>query len=387
MKHIDDRISGLIISVAEHISVHECDPFEINVMHRTICDLIAFYEQFWEISLDQHYSHLISSCSSLAESLACTAVMLRHQKHFDAAVAVLKTTTVIAPASYHYVTLQADILRENGDVAAARLLCETVRRINPGFQEILFVQSQCDVIEQLGATVDYYSLLDMAHRVVRPDVYMEIGVSNGKSLALARKHTIAVGMDPLTGEYGNLVFVSPENSPKLFKMTSDDFFSSVDVISVMEHPCFDMAFIDGLHIFEQVLRDFINLEKYAHANSVIFIHDCLPVNSRVAERVRQEAFWIGDVWKIIPCLKELRPDLEIITLPAQPSGLAVIRNLDPHSHVLEKHVEAIIHHYMQLALPADVKQKNNLLNVHPINYAMFSRFLSSVRSNVDSIRW
>jgi Methyltransferase domain len=37
-----------------------------------------------------------------------------------------------------------------------------------------------------------------------------------------------------------------------------------------------MAFIDGLHHFEQVLRDFINVEKRATSEGLIVIHDCIP---------------------------------------------------------------------------------------------------------------
>lgn len=365
MKHIQERISHLIESIAVHTSHNECDPFAVNVMHRTVCDLIAFYDQFWDIPLESEYSRVISSCSSLAESLVCTAVMLRYQKHFDAAASVLNAAIDMAPASIHYVTLLADILREKGDRAAARSICDRVRQTNPEFSETQLVVSHCDMNEQLGDFVEYYRLLSIAHDLLKPDVYVEIGVSNGKSMALAREKTVAIGIDPLTAEFDHLVFVSPENSPKLFKMTSDDFFSSVDIPTVMEHRFFEMAFIDGLHVFEQVLRDFINLEKYAGPDSVVFIHDCLPANHQMAERVRQSAFWVGDVWKIIPCLKDLRPDLEIVTFPAHPSGLAVIRNLNPLSHVLERHFDNIVSCYMDKQLPLEQDILFTLLNVHP----------------------
>lgn len=384
MKHIQNMISCLIDSIAGYTSENECDPFEVNVMHRTVCDLIAFYDQYWDLSLDSEYSRLISSCSSLAESLACTAVMLRHQKHFEAAASVLRAVVDISPTSIHYLTLLVDVLREKGDIALARSVCETVQRTNPDFSEIQYVLAQCDVHEQLGTFEEYYSLLNCAHKLRKPDVYIEIGVSNGKSLALARKKTIVIGIDPMTAIPENLVFVSPENNPKLFKMTSDDFFANVNVNEAMEHPCFDMAFIDGLHIFEQVLRDFINLEKYAKPDSIIFVHDCLPVNSRVADRIRQAAFWIGDVWKIIPCLKELRPDLNIVTLPAQPSGLALIRNLNPHSAtVLEKHFNSIVSHFMQLQLPEESDERSALLNVTTLSPGLFTRLVTPSRSLSD----
>lgn len=360
---IRQHIDLVLEAIAAQIADKNRDSFDINVMHRTACDLIAFYERYWGLSDLSGYSRVIAGCTELPESLACTALMLRYQRQFDAAVSVLDVAYELAPACLHYLTLKADILREKGAIDAARTVCEQVREIAPNLSELPLVLSQCDVGEQMGPFEEYYTLLQIAHRVRRPSVYLEIGVSSGKSLALAGAETVAIGIDPVTAVPGNLVFISPENSPRLFNMTSDQFFESIDPRVVMGKPCFDMAFIDGLHLFEQVLRDLINLEKYAHPDSIIFIHDCLPVNAAVAERVRQSVFWIGDVWKIIPCLKEMRPDLEIVTFPAQPSGLALIRNLDPRSTVLERHFEAIVNYYQAMVLPENQKQMFDMLNV------------------------
>ncbi len=367
MNQGDARVRQHIDLVLEAIAAQEADnrrdPFDINVMHRTACDLIAFYERYWGITDLSGYSRVIAGCADLPESLACTAIMLRYQRQFDAAASLLDVAYKLAPASLHYLTLKADILREKGDIDAARAVCGLVRTIDPSLSELPLVLSQCDVGEQLGQFEEYYTLLQMAHRVRRPSVYLEIGVSSGKSLALAGVETLAIGIDPVTAVPGNQVFISPENTPRLFKMTSDQFFEETDLRTVMEQPCFDTAFIDGLHLFEQALRDLINLEKFAHPDSIVFIHDCLPVNRTITERVRQTAFWIGDVWKIIPCLKEMRPDLDIVTFPAQPSGLALIRNLDPASTVLERHFDFIVGHYRQFNLPEHKDQVFDLLNV------------------------
>jgi hypothetical protein len=67
----------------------------------------------------------------------------------------------------------------------------------------------------------------------------------------------------------------------------------------MESPRFSLAFIDGLHLFEQAFLDFIALEKFARPGSVIMIHDCLPLNRVTADRTRTTDFYTGDVWKLV----------------------------------------------------------------------------------------
>ena len=73
--------------------------------------------------------------------------------------------------------------------------------------------------------------------------------------------------------------------------------------------------------------------------------------------------WTGDVWKIIPCLKAIRPDLEIITFPVSPSGLAMVRKLDPKSRVLATQFDTITSHFFDLPLPENMEERFRLLNV------------------------
>lgn len=94
-----------------------------------------------------------------------------------------------------------------------------------------------------------------------------------------------------------------------------------------------MAFIDGLHEFEQCLRDFMNVETWCGPASVVLLHDrCPSTNGR--NDGRETGFWTGDVWKTVQVLRCYRPDLDIFTIAAEPGGLTVITGLDPSSRVL-----------------------------------------------------
>ena len=103
-----------------------------------------------------------------------------------------------------------------------------------------------------------------------------------------------------------------------------------------------LAFIDGLHLYEQVLRDFINVEKFCDRASVVVLHDTLPVAPVAAARLRGTSHWCGDVWKIVPCLRRFRPDLSILTIPTHPSGLTLVTGLDPRSTVLADQFDAAV---------------------------------------------
>jgi hypothetical protein len=146
-------------------------------------------------------------------------------------------------------------------------------------------------------------------------------------------------------------------------MTSNDFFQQGLVEKEWNDLPFDMAFIDGLHVFEQALMDFVNLERRSASDSVIFLHDCLPVSIIGAERQRRSMVWTGDVWKMIPCLEAIRPDLEIITFPVRPSGLAMIRKLDRNSKVLINQFDSIVEHFNSNVLPENFEERCSMLNV------------------------
>jgi hypothetical protein len=95
-----------------------------------------------------------------------------------------------------------------------------------------------------------------------------------------------------------------------------------------------MAFVDGLHLFEQALRDFVHVECHAHPDAVILIHDCLPIDRVTSSRERSTVVWSGDVWKVILCLRRYRSDLQVAVVDVPPTGLGVITNLNPSSTIL-----------------------------------------------------
>lgn len=182
--------------------------------------------------------------------------------------------------------------------------------------------------------------------------YFEIGVNIGKSL---RKIDLpSVGVDPQFMFRDDIMGAKPELH--LFQTTSDAFFQARDLKAFFPEGV-DLAFLDGMHLFEFLLRDLINTEKAMTPDGVIFLHDCLPVNAEMTERERRpgqrrdvelKSHWTGDVWKLIPILQHYRPDLEITFIDCPPTGLVMLRKLDPGSQTLGAAYEAIVEQWMDV---------------------------------------
>lgn len=189
--------------------------------------------------------------------------------------------------------------------------------------------------------LDYLETLRRLHLFLKPKNYVEIGVDRGKSFELASLSTVAIGIDPQPKLQCE---IAP--SAKIFQMTSDDFFQNHNLLKELQGQRVDFAFIDGLHLFEQALKDFINLEKYSHSNTVICFHDTFPLDEITARRDRKTDFWSGDVWKVALILRKYRPDLKIFTVATRPTGLTIVTNLDSSSKILFKHYDDIVQEYM-----------------------------------------
>ena len=171
---------------------------------------------------------------------------------------------------------------------------------------------------------DFREVLGWIHEVLRPATYVEIGVYAGGSLAAVHPHTLAIGIDPAP---------QPDRcwptGSRIFRLTSAEFFAKCDLRQALGGRAVDLAFIDGLHLFEQALEDLCNLERHAAPGSMIAVHDTIPLDRVTSARTRTTEFYTGDVWKIVPYLRRNRPELEMITVTAAPTGLTLIRGLHP----------------------------------------------------------
>jgi len=186
-------------------------------------------------------------------------------------------------------------------------------------------------------------LIQEAINAINGKTYLEIGVENGVNfMPIKIKHKIAVDPKFAVTRKSKLKWMVLNWSnffSSFFECTSDVYFSQ------HKNTKYDVVFVDGLHTFEQSLKDVENSLESLNEGGIIFVHDCIPPHEAAAfnkQLTHDEALamnikgwtpeWCGDVWKTICYLRMNRRDLRIFTLDLD-YGLAVIMRGKPEGSI------------------------------------------------------
>ncbi|WP_078453598.1 class I SAM-dependent methyltransferase [Solemya velum gill symbiont] len=125
--------------------------------------------------------------------------------------------------------------------------------------------------------------------------YLEIGVRNPNDnfnhIVADEKYSVDPGL-----EY--------EENPADFKVTSDEFFELLSNNKILSSDIqFDVIFIDGLHLAEQVDRDIFNSMRFVKSDGFVVLHDCNPPTEWNAREnyyylnTPAGGYWNGTTWK------------------------------------------------------------------------------------------
>ncbi len=106
-------------------------------------------------------------------------------------------------------------------------------------------------------------------------VYLEIGVSKGLAFRqISADEKIAVDPAFRLSDETRAQADARGRATHYFEVTSDDFFATQGDF-LAQRPI-DVALIDGMHTYEQVVRDVENTLRFLRDDGVIFLHDCNP---------------------------------------------------------------------------------------------------------------
>jgi len=127
--------------------------------------------------------------------------------------------------------------------------------------------------------------------------YLEIGVrdpsANFEKIRCQNKFSVDPG-------------VEFKSNPVDFKLTSDAFFEKLaknELETLKSDIIFDVIFVDGLHLCDQVQRDIQNSLQFISDNGFIVLHDCNPpteFHQRENYYFRNSparGYWNGTTWK------------------------------------------------------------------------------------------
>jgi len=207
-----------------------------------------------------------------------------------------------------------------------------------------------------------HELLKNLHDLLEPRNYLEIGVHLGLSLTLSRCRSI--GIDPAFKVTQEL-----QCDVHLVRATSDEFFARAHPLAHFEDPTIDLAFIDGMHLAEYALRDFMNVERFSRSTTAIVLDDMLPSSDREAARDRRGAGlmrrrWAGDVYKVIDALRMHRPDVVLFEVDTEPTGTAVILLPDPAASGLVDSYDDLVQEYVvpdPQQVPTEIRTRSRAL--------------------------
>jgi len=291
----------------------------------------------------------------IADALFVRGHGLLQAGHALRALPQLALAARLSGSNPYYFATAAAAASQAGDRERAAVLCERA----------LALDAQFTPAHELMASLylhgeKYSALLERIHRHLRPRTYVEIGVESGASLRLALPETRALGVDPEP----KIAFALPAGA-QLFAQTSDEFFARPDLGALLGGLPLELALIDGMHHFEYALRDFMNLERLCAPGAAILIHDVFPHDRTTAQRERVMHFWSGDIWRLVVLLKKYRPGLAIHTIAAPPTGLALVRNLDPGSRFIADNLERLCAEFLALDYGYLERDRAGKLNLFP----------------------
>ena len=234
--------------------------------------------------------------AAMAAHLGLAAVLCRSGR-LDEARAACGQAIKLAPDNPEPNHLMNQILQRCGDLEAA-FACH--RNALSAGDDVL----RCQVIQAV-----------LAKR--QAETYLEIGVDSGHNLRLVWA-PVKLAVDPVAA--APIVQAQVRGGlADYFEMTSDQFFVE-NGERLSERPI-DVAFIDGLHTYQQTLVDVDNCLQYLAADGVILLHDCNPTTASMAipatsyeeaclqREAGDNTDWTGDVWKAMVELRSERSDL------------------------------------------------------------------------------
>ena len=228
----------------------------------------------------------------------------------------------------------------------------------------------------------YQNFLSALHSQLLFDWYLEVGCRTGESFAPVRSKTVAI--DPFFRANINIIGCKP--SLHIFQTTSDEFFASnfLEKSSIQ----LSLSFLDGMHLFEYLLRDFMNAEANSDPQAVIMMHDCAPRNLQMTTRdlTAIRGAWTGDVWKLVPILKAYRPELKLVMLDCHPTGLLCVSNLSPGNNILRENYAQILSEFMDVDLETfGVKRFYSLFNYTSAQSEMDQQFPHFIQLALDPL--
>lgn len=169
--------------------------------------------------------------------------------------------------------------------------------------------------------------------------YLEIGIWD-----------INANYEKIRCPYKVCVDPNPQLGQVTFKGTSDEYFNQL-----RKDFKYDIIFVDGLHIHEQVETDIYNSFKHLNKGGSIVVHDTLPHHEPMQSREDNGTLWTGDVWKAIAKIRMNDETIKVDTVDTD-FGCTILQKEKSKLFPTKVNVEDFDFNFFE-------KNRNELLNV------------------------
>ena len=142
-------------------------------------------------------------------------------------------------------------------------------------------------------TMKRYDLINEAIRKGGYSRYLEIGLRDGRCF------------DRIECEFKHSVDPDFSRRAATYRMTSRQFWRTYG------GPVYDVIFVDGSHLAEEVLNDLENAISFIQIHGAVFVHDVYPEAGEHTHRAYSgRGTWNGDAWKAWVHFKRRHPELQ-----------------------------------------------------------------------------
>jgi len=175
--------------------------------------------------------------------------------------------------------------------------------------------------------------------------YLEIGVSQGETFNEIRA-TRKVAVDPQF-LFDTKAFTAGQ--AEFHEVQSDVYFGQI--IGADEQ--FHVIYLDGLHTFEQTLRDLLNAIAHLAPHGVIVVDDTVPTSYEASipglgffHAVREvaavkDANWMGDVYRLVFFIQTFMQQFSYATIEENHGQTVLWREPRPSERIVPRDMEAI----------------------------------------------
>jgi tetratricopeptide (TPR) repeat protein len=325
------------------------------------------------------YHQILAYNPQDADVLNLLGVLSQQRSDFDQAHDLLKRAVEANPKIAEIHNNLGQVLMHQGRSQAAADCFRNCLRINPNLEvaRINLQTATSGITPSQSADATPMKRYDVVHNVLNRlngRTYLEIGINTAESFMNIRAPR-KFGVDPvptfnLINDMLSTLDISrfkyscsaetgitdltlqahthhgvsdlwPGETSELFYTTSDMFFEKHAAELFSQDPI-NVAFVDGLHTWEQTYQDVLNCLNYLSHNGVILMHDCNPPTAAAAHPAASweaaaemglpgwEGLWCGDVWKSLVQLRAARKDLNIFVLDCD-FGIGVVSRGKPEA--------------------------------------------------------